>query len=88
MTVDGSFTGVVDNTTAVLLLEADGDVVEQLAVDVETLPEEGRHGGALFDCRVSDGALVGLGYVPERERARRERLQEAFDHLSKRLRER
>lgn len=88
MTVDGSFTGVVDNTTAVPLLEADGDIVEQLAVDVETPPKEGRHGGALFDCRVSDDALVDLGYVPERERARRERLQKAFDRLPKRLSER
>ncbi|TYL37789.1 DUF3006 domain-containing protein [Natronococcus pandeyae] len=82
MPVDSSFTGVIDDTTAVLLLEADGDVVEQLAVDVETLAE------ALFDCRVSGGALVDLECELERERAHRERPRETFDHLSRRPSER
>ncbi len=92
MTVDGSFTCVVDRIvderTAVVLLEEDGDVVEQLDLDLETLPEECRHEGALFDADVSDGALVDVKYQPERERERRERLQEKFDRLSKRLDER
>lgn len=89
MTVDGSFTGVVDRIvdgeTAVLLLEDDGETVEQLNVGVETLPADGQHEGALFEIRVSDGTLVDLEYQPEREQNRRDRLQDKFDRLSNRL---
>lgn len=89
MTADGSFTCVVDRivdgSTAVLLLERDGDVVDQLDVDAETLPEDGRHEGAAFDADVSDGSVVALEYRPERERERRERVQDTFDRLSERL---
>ena len=42
--MDGTFTGtvdrVVDDTTAVLLVEDDGEVVEQTTVPVEDLPVE------------------------------------------------
>jgi hypothetical protein len=89
MTHEEPITGVVDRIvdgrTAVLLLEEDGEVVEQLDVDVETLPEAGRHEGALFDCQLSEGALAELEHRPNRERNRRERLQKKFDRLSKRL---
>ncbi|AGB39981.1 DUF3006 family protein [Natronococcus occultus] len=89
MTADGPVTCVVDRivdgTTAVVLLEEDGDVVDQLDVDVETLPEACRHEGALFDATISDGGIVDPEHRPERERERRDRLQERFDRLSKRL---
>jgi hypothetical protein len=89
MVRDGTYTGVVDRivdgATAVLLLEEDGEVVEQVNVDAETLPADARHEGALLECRLSEGTLAELEHRPSRERNRRERLQEKFDRLSKRL---
>jgi hypothetical protein len=89
MTADGSFTctvdRIVDDSTAVLLLERDDDVVDQLDIDAEALPADGRHEGASFDVDVSDGSVVALEYRPDRERERRERLQDRFDRLSERL---
>ncbi|PGF14335.1 DUF3006 domain-containing protein [Natrinema sp. CBA1119] len=87
--MDGTFTGVVDRVvdgdTAVILLEDEGGVVEQLDVDIETLPEEGQHEGALFTVRLEGGGLADLEYQPEREQKRRARLEAKFDRLSKRL---
>jgi hypothetical protein len=87
--MNGTYTAVVDRIVdgewAVLLLEADGETVDQFDIDVEKLPPDGQHEGAVFDVSVADGALYGLEYRPWRERARRERAQERFDRLSEPL---
>ncbi|MCU4740530.1 DUF3006 domain-containing protein [Halobacteria archaeon AArc-m2/3/4] len=62
--------------------------VDQLDVDVETLPEVGRHEGAVFDVDLENGALVDATYRPEETRDRRERAQDRFDRLSERLSDR
>ncbi len=86
---DGTYTGVldriVDGKTAVVLLEADGEVHEELNVPVERLPEAGRHDGAVFDVTVEAGEAREFTHRPEVERERREDAQERFDRLSKRL---
>ena len=76
---------IVDGTTAVLLLEDDGKTTDQFDIPVETLPDAGQHEGALFKVEVADGEIADLAYQPERERERRERIEEKFDRLSKRL---
>ncbi|ADB61601.1 hypothetical protein Htur_2728 [Haloterrigena turkmenica DSM 5511] len=48
---------IVDGETAVLLLEDDGTVVDERVLDVERLPEDGRHEGALFDVELADDSL-------------------------------
>ncbi|WP_255169105.1 DUF3006 family protein [Natrononativus amylolyticus] len=73
---------IVDGS-AVLLLEADGEVVDERIVEVTALPEEGRHEGAVFDVDIEDG--LEATYRPDEERERRERAQERFDRLSRRL---
>lgn len=78
---------IVDGTTAVLLLEAEGTVVDELTVDVERLPIEGRHEGAVFDVELEDGRIREATYRAAEERDRRERTQERFDRLSERLSE-
>ena len=76
---------IVDGETAVFLLEAEGRVVDELTVDAERVPEDGRHDGAVFDVVVADGELLEATYRPEETDARREAAQERFDRLSRRL---
>ncbi|WP_255191657.1 DUF3006 domain-containing protein [Natronobeatus ordinarius] len=76
---------IVDGETAVFLLEAEDRVVDELTVDVERVPEDGRRDGAVFDVVVVDGELLEATYQPEETDARREAAQERFDRLSRRL---
>jgi len=78
---------IVDGETAVLLLEADGSVVDERTLDIDRVPEDGRHEGAVFDVELEDGTLREMRYRPEAERTRRESTQERFDRLSERLSE-
>ncbi len=75
---------IVDGTTAVLLLERDGTTVEQLDVPVDSLPEAGRHEGAVVEADVSL-SVDGIRHRPETEAARRDAAQRRLDRLSKRL---
>lgn len=87
--MDGTFTGavdrVVDDTTAVILVEDGGEVVEQVTVPVEDLPDESREGGQLT-LTFRDGELVSMADDPA-TREREESLRETFDRLSTRLSE-
>ena len=88
-----TYTAVVDRIAegrAVLLLEADGETVDQcdLPADdlpADDLPEDGRHEGAVFEATVEDGTIADLAYRPGTEADRREAAQDRFDRLSKRL---
>lgn len=86
--MNGTYTGVidriVDGETAVLLLESDGEVVEQFDLDVEVVPTNGQHEGAVFEITVDDDR-VEMSYKPDAETDRREAAQDRFDRLSKRL---
>jgi hypothetical protein len=88
--MDGEFTGtvdrVVDDTTAVVLVEADETVVDQITVPVEDLPDGARDGGRLL-LRFRDGDLVSMSYDAEETRERAESLREKLDRLSTRLSE-
>ena len=76
---------IVDGTTAVLLLE-DGDrAIEGLDVDVERLPDEGRHEGAVLGVTLENGSVVEIVYRREETEERRNAMQERFDRLSKRF---
>ena len=102
--MNGTFTGtvdrVVDDTTAVLLVEDDGEVVEQTTVPVEDLPvenspdetrddqdppDETREGQRLL-LTFRDGELVSVA-DDAGTRERGESLRERFDRLSTRLSE-
>lgn len=87
--MDGTFTGtvdrVVDGDTAVILLEDDGEVVEQLDVPVEKLPSEAREGGGVLSVTIQDGTFVSAEYVETETRERRESVQSKLDRLSRRL---
>jgi len=89
--MDGTYTGtvgrVVDGETAVILLEADGEVVEEVTVPVEQLPDEAQDGGVL-SVTLADGEVVSLEYREAETKNRRSRIRDKLERLSERLAER
>lgn len=87
--MNGTYTAyldrIVDGTEAVLLLEEDGTTVDELILDVGTLPAAGQHERALFEVDVGDGELTAVEYLPEEERKRRERIKRKSERLGEPL---
>ena len=87
--MDGTYTAIldriVDGETAVLLLEADGAVIDQFDVEPGRLPDDGQHEGAVFEVRIDEGSLVDAIYRPDETEDRLEAARERFDRLSTRL---
>ncbi|WP_137290868.1 DUF3006 domain-containing protein [Natronorubrum halophilum] len=79
---------IVDGQTAVLLLEENGETIEQLDVDVTQLPPEGQHEGAILEITVEASELCKAEYLPDATQSRKESAQERFDRLSTKLSER
>lgn len=87
MTLDGTYTATVDRIEeglAVLLVEADGETVDERHLHEEDLPA-GAGEGAVLEVAFDDGDLVDLEYRPAETGDRRERAREKFDRLSRRL---
>lgn len=89
--MDGTYTGVldrvVDGETAVFLLEADGEVCEEVTMPVEDVPPDVRDAGEGAVCAVTlaDGAVEDLTFRADETRDRLERNRDRFDRLSTRL---
>ena len=86
MTIDGSYTGVLDrfeDDQAVLVLERDGETVDELVVDREELPEEAGP-DAVLRLVVDHGHLVDAAYDESETIARRDAAQDRFDRLAER----
>lgn len=84
---DGEYTAVVDRVEdglAVLLLEANGETVDDLLVPSEDLPRRARAADAVLTVVVEDGDLIEARYRPEETRERAERAQSRFDRLAER----
>ncbi|WP_254810726.1 DUF3006 domain-containing protein [Natronosalvus amylolyticus] len=79
---------IVDGRTAVLLLEEDGETVDQLDIDVTMLPSEAQHEGAVLEITVEARELCEVEYLPEVTQSRKESAQERLDRLSTRLSDR
>lgn len=73
-----------EGETAVLLLERDGEIVDELLVERSALPEVGREQDAVFRVAIEDGDLAELSYDPEATETRAMRAQSRFDRLSER----
>lgn len=80
--------GVIDrfeDDIAVVLLEQDGDVVDELGIDRDDLPAGRDHVDAVFEItRAASGAILELEYDAETTRNRKERAQSWFDRLAER----
>jgi hypothetical protein len=82
------YTAVLDRfeaETAVLLVEADGEVVDELLVERRELPPSGREQGAVFDLRVCGDSLRVLSYRPTETEERATASQSRFDRLARDL---
>lgn len=90
--MEGTYTAVVDRIedgeTAVILVEDEGDVVEQLDVPVDRLPDEARADGVVLTVTMADGQLINVEPRPEETSERREAMRDRLDRLSKRLSDR
>lgn len=70
---------------AVLLIESDGEVVDEAVVARSRLPEDGHHQDAVFTVRFVDGDPVEFSYESEETENRQESASNRFDRLSNRL---
>lgn len=88
MDENSTFTATIDRIAegiAVLLLEDDGEVIEERHIhDLEQIPEAGRHDGAVLTVSITGDEIVAIDYEEEVEAQRRERMQNRFDRLSER----
>lgn len=84
--MNGTYTAYLDQITdredAVLLIEEDGETVDELRVDVQDLPTEGQHERAVFEVTLVDRKLEEVEHLPEVERQRRERVKEKMDQTA------
>ena len=81
------YRGVLDrfeDDLAVVLIERDGETVEDIALSREQLPEEGRHQDAIFTVGMEGETVRTLSYRPEETREQAEQAQSRFDRLSQR----
>ncbi|WP_080505203.1 DUF3006 domain-containing protein [Halorubrum aethiopicum] len=81
------YTGVIDrleDDLAVILLEADGEIVDEIVLDHKELPEEAVHPDAVLDITLTDGEVTDLVYDTAETENRKERAQSRFDRLAER----
>lgn len=89
---DGRYTAVLDRfeTTdggdelAVLLLEADDEVVAERAIPTWRLPADARRQDAVLDLTLRNGHVVSASYDPEGTDRRTAEAQSRFDGLAER----
>ncbi|ELY46964.1 DUF3006 domain-containing protein [Natronorubrum bangense] len=79
---------IVDGQTAVLLLEENGETVDQLDVDVTRLPPAAQHEGSVLEITVEASEPCEAEYLPEVTQSRKESAQERLDRLSTKLSDR
>ncbi|WP_256546869.1 DUF3006 domain-containing protein [Halobellus inordinatus] len=81
------FTGVIDrfeDEIAVILLEADGEVVDEIIFDRAELPAAASHPDAVLEVTLTDGEVTELSYDSEETADRNDRAQSRFDQLAER----
>ncbi len=81
------YTGVIDrfeDDLAVILLEDDGDVVDELVLDRGDLPTDAAQEDAILEVTLEDGEVTDLVYDATETENRKDRAQSRFDRLSER----
>ncbi|WP_416838781.1 DUF3006 domain-containing protein [Haloferax sp. DFSO52] len=87
MIPDGTYTATVDrfeDDLAVLLIEENGQDIDQLVVDRSELPWRARKQNAVLTVTVAEGEYENGTYEPEETDARTNAAQSRFDRLSRR----
>ena len=78
-------TGVVDRfegEQAVLLLESDEEVVDEVVVDDREIPEDGRHVDAVLRVELQEEDVVRMSYDAAETEERKTSVQDRFERLS------
>lgn len=84
---DGTYTAVLDRLEgdlAVLVVEDDGEAIDDLAVDSGALPEGGREPDTVLAVEIADGELVEAVVDATETERRADRAQDRFDRLARR----
>ena len=82
-----TFTAVLDRfeeEQAVLLLESEGETVDELIMHRDDLPESGRHQDAIFTVTVNEEIVKEIEYDPAETEERAGDTQQQFDRLARR----
>lgn len=90
MTLDGTYRAVLDRIedgVAVLLVEEDGETIEELHLNPNELPAAVGE-GAVLSLTVDDGMLETVTHRPEETGRRKQELRSRFDDLAERPPER
>lgn len=88
MIPDGRYTAVLDRfegEQAVLLVEDDDELVDELVVREGRLPADARRQDAVLRVTVRNGILVSVRHDPDETERRRSAAQDRFDRLARRL---
>ncbi|WP_129117052.1 DUF3006 domain-containing protein [Halegenticoccus tardaugens] len=86
MVDDGSYTATVDRVEggrAVVLVEGDDEILDEVVLDEERLPADAGD-GAVLSVVVEGGEVVDLEYDAETTDRRKQAARERFDRLSRR----
>lgn len=86
MTLEGTYRAVLDRVedgVGVLLVEDDGEVIEEVHVDPDELPADVGD-GAVLESRFEAGEVASLSRDRETTEQRRKDLQSRFDDLAQR----
>lgn len=87
MIADGTYTAVLDRfegDLAVLIVEADGEALDDIVVDRGQLPPDGRESDTVFEIEIVEGELVAVDIDAEATATREQRAQDRFDRLARR----
>lgn len=82
-----TYTAVLDrfeDDRAVLLLEEDGETVDELVVEVGDLPSEAQHQNAVLKVTRDGTEVIDFSYEPEQTGSRMDRMRRRFDRLARR----
>lgn len=80
-------TGVIDRfeeDLAVVLLEDDGDVVDETTIERSELPENAAHTNAVLSVTLSGDTVLDVSYNEEETTRRTQDARERFDRLAER----
>ncbi len=81
------FTGVIDRfegEQAVILLESDGETVDEVVIPREDLPADGRRVDAVLRVVREGGEIIELEFDAAETKQRKESVTDQFDRLSER----
>lgn len=86
---DGTYTGVIDRIVdgeqAVILVEDEGETIDERVLHVNDLPADAQEEGMVVEVDFEDGEATAISARPEEMQDRLERNRKRLDSLSREL---